>query len=166
MKTIGKRIEKAREYRDISRTELGKAVGFPEDSAYRRVLSYEKGDRVPKEDTLKLFAKALKIDYDWFLFDDDLQMGNVSYFEHGADATRKKYIKLRLKAEKAIYDNLQVLTMDEINEIVSMIESHEEDIKISWNNPAYDARKNRMNKLMSALHMMAEQEEQSKNDDE
>jgi transcriptional regulator with XRE-family HTH domain len=166
MKAIGKRIEKAREYRDMSRTELGKAVGFPEDSAYRRVLSYEKGDRVPKEDTLKLFAKALKIDYDWFMFDDDIQMGNIRNFEKGTDATKKEYIKLRMKAEKAIYDNLQVLTINEINEIIAMIKNHEGDIKISWNNPAYDARKNRMNKLMAALNMMAEQEEQLKNADE
>ena len=141
MKNIGKRIEVAREYREMSRTELGKAVGFPEDSAYRRVLSYEKGERIPKEDTLKEFAKALKIDFDWFNLDDNLQIGNISYFEQGADSTRKKYIKLRLRAEKAIYDNLQVLSDDELQEIIDKINSHSGDITVAWKNPAYDRKR-------------------------
>ena len=141
MKNIGKRIEKAREYRDMSRTELGKAVGFPADSAYRRVLGYEKGDRVPKEEMLKEFAKVLNIDYDWFMFDDDLQLGNISYFENNADAQRKKYIKLRLKIEKDIYNGLQRLTDDEIQKVIDMINSHEGELGVSWRNPAYDKNK-------------------------
>lgn len=160
MKTIGKRIEKAREYRDMSRTELGKAVGFPEDSAYRRVLSYEKGERVPKEDMLKEFAKALKIDFDWFYFDDNLQMGNISYFEYGADADKKKYIKLRVKIEKEIYDNLQRLDMDDINTIIAMIEKRKDtgDMKIWYDNPAFDKSQERMNKLMNAVRAMADED--------
>lgn len=141
MKNIGKRIEKAREYREMSRTDLGKAVGFPSDSAYRRVLSYEKGERVPKEEMLKDFAKTLKIDYDWFMFDEDLQIGNISYFETGADPTRKKYIKFRLRAERSIYDNLQVLTDDELQEIIDMINAHGGELGMSRRNPAYDKKK-------------------------
>ncbi len=168
MKNIGKRIEKAREYRDMSRTELGKAVGFPEDSAYRRVLSYERGERVPKEDMLKEFSKALKIDLDWFKFDDNIQMGNIKYFEKNADVTLKKYIKLRVKIEKDIYDNLQRLSMDEIDVIIEMIEKHrnKSNMGIYLKNPAFDASQDRMNKLMSALRMMAEQEEELTNGNE
>ena len=118
-KKIGKRIEIAREYRKISRTNLGKAVGFPEASAYRRVLSYEKGERIPKEDMLKEFAEALKIDIAWFNLDEDLYMDHPSLFVHGANTRR---IKARLKIEKGIYNNLYLLTDDELQEIINMIQ--------------------------------------------
>lgn len=118
-KKIGKRIEIAREYRKISRTNLGKAVGFPEASAYRRVLSYEKEERIPKEDMLKEFAKALKIDIAWFYLDEDFYMDHPSLFVHGANTRR---IKARLKIEKEIYNNLYLLTDDELQEIINMIQ--------------------------------------------
>lgn len=141
MKNIGYRIEKARKYRVISRTDLGKAVGFPVDSAYRRVLGYEKGERVPKEEILKDFAKALKIDYDWFMFDEDFQIGNISYFENSADPTRKKHIKQRLKTERTIYDNLHVLSDDELQIIINMINSHGGNSNRNRKNPSYGAKK-------------------------
>ena len=120
-KKIGKRIEIAREYRKLSRTNLGKAVGFPEASAYRRVLSYEKGERIPKEDMLKEFAEALKIDIAWFNLDEDIYMDHPSLFEYGADTTK---IKARLKAEKGIYDNLYRLTDDELQVVIDMIHAN------------------------------------------
>ena len=120
-KKIGKRIEIAREYRKISRTNLGKAVGFPEASAYGRVLSYEKGERIPKEDMLKEFAEALKIDIAWFNLDEDIYMDHPSLFEYGADTTK---IKARLKAEKGIYDNLYRLTDDELQVVIDMIHAN------------------------------------------
>ena len=120
-KKISKRIEIAREYRKISRTNLGKAVGFPEASAYRRVLSYEKGERIPKEDMLKEFAEALKIDIAWFNLDEDIYMDHPSLFEYGADTTK---IKARLKAEKGIYDNLYRLTDDELQVVIDMIHAN------------------------------------------
>ena len=114
-------MEIAREYRKISRTNLGKAVGFPEASAYRRVLSYEKGERIPKEDMLKEFAEALKIDIAWFNLDEDIYMDHPSLFEYGADTTK---IKARLKAEKGIYDNLYRLTDDELQVVIDMIHAN------------------------------------------
>ena len=120
-KKISKRIEIAREYRKISRTNLGKAVGFPEASAYRRVLSYEKGERIPKEDMLKEFAEALKIDIAWFNLDEDIYMDHPSLFEYGADTTK---IKARLKAEKGIYDNIYRLTDDELQVVIDMIHAN------------------------------------------
>lgn len=160
MKNIGKRIEKAREYRDMSRTELGKAVGFPEDSAYRRVLSYEKGERVPKKEMLEEFAKALKIDFIWFNFDDDLQIGNIAYFEKGADPERKEYIRRRLLIEKDIYYNLQKLLPEELDIIIDMIKAHDKDAKVIWNNPAYDIKKRNLSLADYGLYV--EQNEKTK----
>ena len=122
-KTIGKRIEIAREYRNMSRTELGRALGFTPKSAYRRVLSYEKGERIPKERILQRIAKTLKIDTDWFSLPDEVQIDNIFCFEHGANAERKERIKTRITVEKKIYHNLYRLTDDELHKVIDMIQA-------------------------------------------
>jgi len=122
--TIGHRIEIAREYRKMSKTELGIALGFTPKSAYRRVLSYEKGERVPKEFTLQRIAKTLMIDAYWFGLPDEVQIDNVFCFEDGADSERKKSIKERLIVEKEIYSNLYKLTDDELQKVIDMIHAN------------------------------------------
>ena len=84
-------------------------------------MSYEKGERIPKEDMLKEFAEALKIDIAWFNLDEDIYMDHPSLFEYGADTTK---IKARLKAEKGIYDNLYRLTDDELQVVIDMIHAN------------------------------------------
>ena len=59
---IGERIRKIRLLRNMTQGELAVAIGF-EDNDYGRgrVLKYERGIRVPKEDMLIKISKALNI---------------------------------------------------------------------------------------------------------
>ena len=53
----GLKIEYAREYRHITRTDLAERIG----STYRNILRWENGERTPKFDTLYEISKALSI---------------------------------------------------------------------------------------------------------
>jgi transcriptional regulator with XRE-family HTH domain len=61
--TIGMRIRKIREFRGLTQKELGIRCGFTENSADVRIRQYEADSKVPREDTLRIIAKALDVNY-------------------------------------------------------------------------------------------------------
>ena len=58
---IGERIHFFRMKKKMRMTDLGMAVGFPENSSDVRIAQYEKGCRVPKEEMVKIFAKEFGV---------------------------------------------------------------------------------------------------------
>ncbi len=63
---IGKKIEKYRKERDLTRNELAELVGVAMPTVYR----WENGDRLPDIVTLMKIARILGIKYDKFMSDD------------------------------------------------------------------------------------------------
>lgn len=61
MLNIGEKIRRVRTLRGLTQGQLGKLIGFNENTAYKRIMQYEVGYRVPKEDTIKKIASVLKI---------------------------------------------------------------------------------------------------------
>jgi len=60
---IGRLIRIARADADLSRAELARRIGDTGKHAHQNVADWETGKRIPKEETLKLIAKALGVDY-------------------------------------------------------------------------------------------------------
>lgn len=60
---VGDRIKRARNYRKMTMMELGRAVGFDENSADVRIAQYENNSRKPKENLLRKIAEALDVNY-------------------------------------------------------------------------------------------------------
>lgn len=58
---VGKRIRHFRTLRGMTQKELGIAVGFSPESADVRIAQYESGARVPKQNLIRLLAKALNV---------------------------------------------------------------------------------------------------------
>jgi transcriptional regulator with XRE-family HTH domain len=58
---VGERIKAIREFRGMTQRELGLAIGYDAKTARARISQYEIGNRVPKEDTLLVLAKTLRI---------------------------------------------------------------------------------------------------------
>ena len=61
--TQGERIKHIRQKRGMTQQELGEACGFTEASAGVRIRQYESNKKSPKDDTLMIIAKALKVNY-------------------------------------------------------------------------------------------------------
>jgi transcriptional regulator with XRE-family HTH domain len=64
---IGKRIEAARTFRKMSRSDLAKNIGV----FYQDIVRYEKTNREPHPSTLKKIADTLNVDVNFFL--DDIE---------------------------------------------------------------------------------------------
>ena len=56
---IGERIKRIRNFRKMTQTQLGEAVGLSDV----RIRQYEIGNRTPKEDMIQELAKALSCNY-------------------------------------------------------------------------------------------------------
>lgn len=69
--SLGAKINKYRELRNLSQKELGMLCGFKETTADSRTAQYEKNKRTPSEDVLLDIAKALGISK-YSLFGTDL----------------------------------------------------------------------------------------------
>ena len=61
--TQGERIKFIRQKRGLTQQQLGEACGFTESSAGVRIRQYESNQKSPKDDTLMLIAKALRVNY-------------------------------------------------------------------------------------------------------
>ena len=77
---IGERIRKIRLLRNMMQGELTVAIGF-EDNDYGRgrVLKYERGIRVPKEDMLIKISKALNINSYYLSQEDNTYALDLAY---------------------------------------------------------------------------------------
>ena len=58
---LGQRIRFFRILRGMTQKQLGKLMGYTDDTADIRISQYESGSRKPTGDTIDLFAKALHI---------------------------------------------------------------------------------------------------------
>ncbi len=64
---LGARIRKIRMFRNITQKELGRRLGYGENSADVRIAQYERGQRTPKQETLIRIAEILEVDVRNFL---------------------------------------------------------------------------------------------------
>jgi transcriptional regulator with XRE-family HTH domain len=71
---VGRRIEKVRELRTMSRRDLGMAVGMNEASANAGVYALETGGRGTQIDTIFKVAKALNVTPGFLLDGGELTM--------------------------------------------------------------------------------------------
>jgi transcriptional regulator with XRE-family HTH domain len=69
--SIGGKIRRIRELRNLTQKQLGIMCGFSQSTADVRIAQYEKNKKVPREKALKDIAGALKIE-EYSLFDADL----------------------------------------------------------------------------------------------
>ena len=58
---LGARIRKIRMFRNITQKELGRRLGYGENSADVRIAQYESGQRTPKQETLIRIAEILEV---------------------------------------------------------------------------------------------------------
>ena len=58
---LGERIRFFRIFRGMTQKQLGKLMGYTDDTADIRISQYESESRKPTGDTIDLFAKALHI---------------------------------------------------------------------------------------------------------
>lgn len=75
--SIGAKIKKIREYRELTQKILGIRCGFSEATADVRIGQYEKNKKTPREKALKTLCNALEID-ESALFDADLLIENTA----------------------------------------------------------------------------------------
>lgn len=64
---LGARIRKIRMFRKLTQKELGRRLGYGENSADVRIAQYESGQRTPKQETLIRIAEILEVDVRNFL---------------------------------------------------------------------------------------------------
>jgi transcriptional regulator with XRE-family HTH domain len=62
-KTVGQRVQQARDRRVLARTELAKAAGI----SYQSLWLIEEGRREPRRATIRRLAAALDVDPVWLL---------------------------------------------------------------------------------------------------
>ena len=67
LRPLGVRIRKIRMFRNITQKELGRRLGYGENSADVRIAQYESGQRTPKQETLIRIAEILEVDVRNFL---------------------------------------------------------------------------------------------------
>lgn len=59
--TVGNRIKMLRQFRGMTQTDLGIAIGFPEKGANSRIGQYEINYRTPKKELLDEIAHVLRV---------------------------------------------------------------------------------------------------------
>ena len=59
--TVGNRIKMLRQFRGMTQTDLGIAIGFPEKGANKRIVQYEINYRTPKKELLDEIAHVLRV---------------------------------------------------------------------------------------------------------
>ena len=59
---VGAKIRKIRMFRKLTQKELGRRLGYGENSADVRIAQYESGQRTPKQETIIRIAEILEVD--------------------------------------------------------------------------------------------------------
>ena len=59
--TIGDKIKIIREFRGMTKKDLGLAINFPENQAVKRIMEYERNEKIPKDDIVNKLIKAFQI---------------------------------------------------------------------------------------------------------
>ncbi|MBN5076252.1 helix-turn-helix transcriptional regulator [Stenotrophomonas maltophilia] len=67
VRTLGRRLREARQAKGMTQAELGAVLGLEdENSAAPRISRYERGDRMPDEETMEALAEALGLPVAYF----------------------------------------------------------------------------------------------------
>ena len=93
---IGKRIEEAREFRQMERKNLAEAVGC----SYREILRWETTRQEPKAMTLKKIADVLGIKMDYFVEEESVNPRIITYLKDEAEIAELTGLDEALKAKK------------------------------------------------------------------
>lgn len=120
MRDIGKKIKFAREYRNLTRTELANGI----DSTYRNILRWENGERVPRYETLYNISNVLNIPIDYFSMDksvEDLESMVTLLDEVGGKLVNKTPTdyKKRKKLIELVNDGMNHLSVKEIEKLLA-----------------------------------------------
>jgi transcriptional regulator with XRE-family HTH domain len=78
--TVAERIQKVREFRGMSRRELGEALGLSGNSANTSVYAIEVGGNSPRLGTIYKLAKALDVSPGFLLDGGELKVAKSSNF--------------------------------------------------------------------------------------
>jgi transcriptional regulator with XRE-family HTH domain len=77
---VGQRIQKIREFRGLTRKQLGEAIGLHGNSANTGVYAIEVGGAATRIDTVYKVAKILGVTPGFLLDGGDLQINRVETF--------------------------------------------------------------------------------------
>ena len=59
--SFGQRLKLIRKFRKLTQKELGRLMGYPDNSADVRIAQYELNYRVPKKETVKKLSEILRV---------------------------------------------------------------------------------------------------------
>ena len=77
MITFGEKIKHLRNKNHLTQKQLGLALGFSENSADIRIVQYESGERMPREDILRKWLKYLMFPWKYLSFQYYLSHENI-----------------------------------------------------------------------------------------
>lgn len=113
MKTFSEKVKDARLQLGLSQQQLGEATGV----SLRTILSYEKGEKMPRQGTLLKLAKALGVSSK-FLIDDlcENPMEDIEKDRYIEDAREKYGNKGAKDVEKLLADNAALFAGGELSQ--------------------------------------------------
>ena len=113
MKTFSEKVKDARLQLGLSQQQLGEATGV----SLRTILSYEKGEKMPRQGTLLKLAKALGVSSK-FLIDDlcENPMEDIEKDSYIEDAREKYGNKGAKDVEKLLADNAALFAGGELSQ--------------------------------------------------
>ena len=128
--TVGEKIKKARQYRNLTQKELGERVGLSDD----RIRHYEIDKRTPREDWLSKIAIALDFPIEFFTsrelntYNDVVQTLNVLEEKYGLSVKKGGYASGKRMYSITIDDKL----LDDA--IFALLDGEEEILKQNADN--------------------------------
>ena len=113
MKTFSERVKDARLQLGLSQQQLGEATGV----SLRTILSYEKGEKMPRQGALLKLAKALSVSSK-FLIDDlcENPMEDIEKDSYIEDAREKYGSKGAKDVDKLLADNAALFAGGELSQ--------------------------------------------------
>ena len=113
MKTFSEKVKDARLQLGLSQQQLGEATGV----SLRTILSYEKGEKMPRQGTLLKLAKALGVSSK-FLTDDhcDNPMEDIEKDSYIEDARERYGYKGAKDVDKLLSDNAALFAGGELSQ--------------------------------------------------
>lgn len=113
MKTFSEKVKDARLQLGLSQQQLGEATGV----SLRTILSYEKGEKMPRQGTLLKLAKALSVSSK-FLIDDlcENPMEDIEKDSYIEDAREKYGSKGAKDVDKLLADNAALFAGGELSQ--------------------------------------------------
>lgn len=103
---IGRRIRIARQFRKLSQTDLGEAVGV----TFQQVQKYESGANRVSASRLFRVAKALEVDIKYFFNEDANELGDLSSNRNSIEENDVRSIIESLDIEEIDFELLSALS--------------------------------------------------------